>query len=1044
MKFIKNFIIWLFNFFKDFVSLLRKEIINPTIDDSNNPWNGLASYSDPDNSDGKPVKMFCGRDNETFKLTQQIKNQIFVTVYGKSGKGKTSLLNAGVCPKLREEQFYPISIRLGMLDKDISFQDHIISEIEKQQSIRFEVIDVVKKNEEKTSIDYLWNYFARHRFYKDYKLVFPVIILDQFEEVFYNKQVQKEGREESYNREEDAAILLKQIYFMMDEGHVLPDKEIDGNLYEYYYNFRFVVTIREDDLYKLEDTIDANYLNLMKENRFRLRSITKEGARDVILKPSENMFVEEDKDKIVDKIIEFATDKDNTIGSNVLSLLCSSIYVQKRKDNLNEPISLKYVEKVVSENPLEKLYSEATKDLSSREKAYMENKLVDVSGRRASVTKADYQDAITNGDRLLNGTTRILQESNGKIELIHNSFCSVLEERKAQRKERRQNFMEFLMILYVSLLGVMLWFVSPYTIIRENGIMRYINLLKVLIFIPICIGIVRETFNIFFSFLGLTLSVIPFFFSGPVSETNGDFIIALNCTLCAFAVMSAFGAFHTRKELKQQKSTFIDVFHSSQLYFWTAIIITLYIMRYYTFDNYYFTSALITLVLFFSLFAICLFVKVKIVKTSLSLLFYLILPIALMLFCGHFFAEIAPKVIIIGVLVFCLIAFAILTLSIKFNYVNIKTVRVLLCLSIIIINIVGISLIKQVWVTILVSSIAVMCLIYNFIKKDTKQPFLIVITLFFAIIVSSISALGYNPILIGINPSIQVGKWRWRAILKETDGKTQILEARSGDVIIGDSLSRVDEKGCLFVKSKYDFMSDTCSNAFFTHRNDTLYYGYYPDIEYSLYCRKSKQDTLSLSCFAYKDFILKYLISGENVLPEQYPCYLDWLIEQEMSKMKVLLNTNFRDEKEYKDNQKQLFKLLDNVLSSCLLKTVSVEVKECNDQKMKQLVDVFNVFVREHGEDIRKDYYNFIFYLHFVDNHNRLRYNEYDYITGFEKVADMYMKVDNDCEIYSSLSQILPLLKEERENAKSDCSYQLNLGHKIERLEEIIKKFQSE
>ena len=92
-----------------------------------NPWAGLSSYQDPETS---PVQLkFCGRDNESFDVAQLIDNNIFVTLYGKSGTGKTSLLNAGVFPRLRHEQYMPVSIRLSMDAMGITFQQCIVDKV---------------------------------------------------------------------------------------------------------------------------------------------------------------------------------------------------------------------------------------------------------------------------------------------------------------------------------------------------------------------------------------------------------------------------------------------------------------------------------------------------------------------------------------------------------------------------------------------------------------------------------------------------------------------------------------------------------------------------------------------------------------------------------------------------------------------------------------------------------------------------------------------------------------------------------------------------
>ena len=408
-----------------------------------NPWAGLASYQDPEEvlANGQEPLLFCGRDNESYDVAQLIDDNIFVTLYGKSGTGKTSLLNAGVFPRLRKEQYLPISIRLGMDAIGISFQECI--EIKLRQAFEdrgnITTIDVVPLPADNQSLEYLWSLFARTRFADhDDRALFPVLVFDQFEEVFRD-------------RRKDAEALLRQIHFMMDESHSLSDRVVDSQSYSYDFNFRFVVSIREDDLYRLEDSIDNCYLADMKRCRYRLRSLTAQGARDAILTPGEGLFLESDKEAIVTTLVGengIARNKDDqSISTNVLSLVCSRIFVDFQKSGADH-ITHSLVESFVKGNPFERFYNEATRGFSDREKSYIEEHLVDSSGeRRNSVLEKDLEKALSTEKvrLLLEGNNRILQRtstssdgSSSRIELIHDSFCEPLAAQKEKRERRRR------------------------------------------------------------------------------------------------------------------------------------------------------------------------------------------------------------------------------------------------------------------------------------------------------------------------------------------------------------------------------------------------------------------------------------------------------------------------------------------------------------------------------------------------------------------------------------------------------------------------------
>lgn len=402
-----------------------------------NPWAGLSSYEDPARS-SRRLK-FCGRDSDTFDVTRLIDDNFFVTLYGKSGIGKTSLLNAGVFPALRREQYTPLSLRLGMTENFQSFQDVITAAVERaveEAGGRVYVIPVIEAQTDSTAIDYLWNWFACRRFLNaDGQTTFPVVVFDQFEEVFRQSELRAKTE-----------VLLAQLHYLIDESHAIGDCIVAGEEYTYDFNFRFVLSIREDDLYRLEDSIDNCALTALKRCRYRLRGLSEQGARAAILVPGEGLFRPEEQDQIVQTIIGIARNKeDQSISTNLLSLVCNRIFVDFQKKTDADYITKSLVDTFVKGNPFERFYEEATKGFSNKEKSYIEEHLVDSTGRRNSMPESDFLLHVPNGTKLLEGDTRILQRSsvstdggNYRIELIHDSFCEPLVELKRKRNLHRR------------------------------------------------------------------------------------------------------------------------------------------------------------------------------------------------------------------------------------------------------------------------------------------------------------------------------------------------------------------------------------------------------------------------------------------------------------------------------------------------------------------------------------------------------------------------------------------------------------------------------
>ena len=76
----------------------------------NNPWKGLNFYTEGE--------ILYGRNAEIQSLSQYIFNNTQTVLYGRSGIGKSSILNAGIFPKARLEGMTPVSIRLKHDDID--------------------------------------------------------------------------------------------------------------------------------------------------------------------------------------------------------------------------------------------------------------------------------------------------------------------------------------------------------------------------------------------------------------------------------------------------------------------------------------------------------------------------------------------------------------------------------------------------------------------------------------------------------------------------------------------------------------------------------------------------------------------------------------------------------------------------------------------------------------------------------------------------------------------------------------------------------------
>jgi hypothetical protein len=76
------------------------------VTDADNPWPGLSSFTEETRG------FFYGRDTETDELSRLVRRETLTVLFGQSGLGKSSLLQAALFPLLREIDHLPLYLRL--------------------------------------------------------------------------------------------------------------------------------------------------------------------------------------------------------------------------------------------------------------------------------------------------------------------------------------------------------------------------------------------------------------------------------------------------------------------------------------------------------------------------------------------------------------------------------------------------------------------------------------------------------------------------------------------------------------------------------------------------------------------------------------------------------------------------------------------------------------------------------------------------------------------------------------------------------------------
>jgi WD40 repeat protein/transcriptional regulator with XRE-family HTH domain len=83
----------------------QERFLQPAID--KNPYRGLEAFTEAD------ANNFFGRDEQIVKLKQVVQRQQMLVMFGSSGSGKTSIIQAGLIPILRQDQWIIVQMRPG-------------------------------------------------------------------------------------------------------------------------------------------------------------------------------------------------------------------------------------------------------------------------------------------------------------------------------------------------------------------------------------------------------------------------------------------------------------------------------------------------------------------------------------------------------------------------------------------------------------------------------------------------------------------------------------------------------------------------------------------------------------------------------------------------------------------------------------------------------------------------------------------------------------------------------------------------------------------
>ena len=420
----------------------------------NNPWKGLNFY--------KEGEILYGRSLEIETLAQFILANTQTVIYGKSGIGKTSILNAGIFPKVRAHGLLPIAIRLEHNSAD-SYLKQIKAAILKAGAMPQEIVPVIDAEKET-----MWEYLHRHTFHNAQgEAVRLMFVFDQFEEIF---TLQRDEHRKLAFFEELADLLndvtpqyitrsLAQKRSNTSKGneddkklvHTLDDINLDfidsattqpsdENTYLTKEDFHMVFVLREDFLSYLERyTI---YIPVMKSNRFALLPLNEEQAAEIICQPRPGLVDTNVAELIIRKVTgrqDFTLDgiAEIEVDAAMLSLYLSRLY--DKRPTPDSPITAELVDQF-GNDIINDFYEESVADIPADIVHIIEDELLTYDGRRNNVSRRDLvqigvpenvvKDLVENKKLL----RQFSYAGDMRIEYMHDTLCKVVQNRIEQRE----------------------------------------------------------------------------------------------------------------------------------------------------------------------------------------------------------------------------------------------------------------------------------------------------------------------------------------------------------------------------------------------------------------------------------------------------------------------------------------------------------------------------------------------------------------------------------------------------------------------------------
>ncbi|PCE24299.1 WD40 repeat domain-containing protein [Burkholderia ubonensis] len=402
-----------------------------------NPWPGLDPFDEADRA------YFFGRTVESRELYRLVQRENLTVLLGRSGLGKTSLLKAGLFPLLRDHDYLPVYVRLDHAENAPPLTEQVF------RTLQTECEAYHVHATQPVADESLWSFFHRRdvEFWSARnRPVTPVIVLDQFEEIF-TSGLDADG---SRNRLAQFVASLGNLVENHPPETVAQALEADpshAGRFEFKRSrAKLLLSFREDFLAEVE-SLKEQIPSLMY-NRFRLLAMDGAQAYRVVTEAGGHLV----NDESARSIIRLAWQNKATppvdrseferieIDPALLSVMCSELNRKRRESRPpRESITFDLIERADGEI-LSGFYARSMDGCDPHLRAFVEDELITDRGYRDSY---DFDDALARPGVSAQGLEQLVRRrllriderrDVRRIELTHDVLTRVVKDSRDNRR----------------------------------------------------------------------------------------------------------------------------------------------------------------------------------------------------------------------------------------------------------------------------------------------------------------------------------------------------------------------------------------------------------------------------------------------------------------------------------------------------------------------------------------------------------------------------------------------------------------------------------